>query len=54
LSQCVPRNNSMYSDIFVCVPIFGLQCDLTFFQFDYTTNENLLPGILRRYFSAST
>jgi hypothetical protein len=34
----------MYSDVFVCVPIFGLQCGLTFFQFDYTTNENLLVG----------
>ena len=43
LSQCAPRNNSMYSDVVVCVLIFAFLV-MILFRFNYTTNERVCPG----------
>ena len=48
MSQCVPRNNSMYSDGVVSVLIFpfgiGSPLDEVFVQLIYMTNERRRPG----------
>jgi hypothetical protein len=42
LSQCAPRNNSMYSDVVVCVLIIAFLV-MILFRFNYTTNERGVP-----------